>query len=711
MNRWMYLGSTGVLVVLLAYLFWPKSLLGDSVSLWSGERPQDFTVLDPRWKQEIAGSSIRIAGFDRSINPMAVGTLWRTLDGMKVGRANIKEGVVSDELVDYGIDQQHGIDAGPWLLRWGVKEGQGYLWDGRRILAVPAEQVAGLQHAAQRLDDPALVADPSGIRDLSVDQQRFLAGTGGWQEADVPPRPELDRHIGQLISQLAGLQLKVLDAPPATGEVVHRLQFPDAKGKLHELSLRAAGDGLLACYDAYPAQALGAGERSRWQVVIDALHRDYLLALDGDAARAQVKALSVERGGSPWFSAERRQLAYRPGETSWELSWSDGRETASEPAVARILSMLCDVHVVHALGGPDPSPDDPFSLAVVLTMQGGEQVALHLDGDRAWTAAFHGRMAPPSPVEDIQPADLLELNLLDAAPERICKLQRIAASPPLHEVLVRSEDGSWSRSVGSGPVDAVAIGRLAHALTESQAISARLLTEQDRAGMRAPALELDIRLSPRSAGAPRMEISDDRDTVPQDRGFACYQDGKLWRAVDVEGGVSYQLADDLVELLRTPLQSDQVMPLVPSLVSRLEIQRTGSLLVLEREGEEWWLSGQEASTALPRQAADPTQVRRYLRLLAGLTATSRQGDAPTLLPGESSLSVVAFMPSSPGLESIALCLQEHGAVDADASVTASRPATPVPPGRVRLATDAVRDLLQVGPERFARASTPAPARP
>lgn len=713
MSRWAY----GLVIVLLAaglvYLFWPSSVLTDVVPLWVGERPEQFTIDDPSHPQQVDGLVVHLLGGQRPADAMAVGRLFFVLRQVKVPATRIHANVPAADLGAYGIDGRHGLDAGQVHLRWGLVDGTGYVWDGSRILVIGAQEEASIVASAARLDQQGLLAGIEPTHDLHVDTLSLALSDGRWQDLARPGRPGLSRHVGELLRLIAQIQLRDLASRPLAGaQVRHRLEYADRHGTTHHLEVRALPTGRteIAC-DDLPPQRLSADLGDAITAAITALSRDYLLELDPSAAIVQLKDLAVRRGPLPWFHCERRTLAYRPGETSWELSWAEGAENASQAALERILQALGACWVVQAEPGRDPVPPGPLALTFELTLDSGEVVTLGVDGNRAWSRTAHGLLPAPSSLAVLQPAALLDTVLLDADPDRICKLQRVAhTDPPLEEVLTRDEQGQWRRTHGAGAVDAVAIGRLARALTETHAHEARLLVLADRAGMEHPALEVDVRLAPRAAGAPRMEITDERDTVTQDRGFACYRDSQQrWWMVDVEGGVAYQVDAELIDLLHAPLTADDVLPVVPSLVTRLELVDHQVQATLTRDGDQWWWSEQGTGARPGRALADPAQVRRYLRQLATTHAAQRLPTAADVLPAQADLTISAVMPAGTVAEERLVMSMVRTPAGVEASVSSSIPHARLPPGRLRLEATMADELLGISRERFLAAAAPARA--
>jgi hypothetical protein len=294
----------------------------------------------------------------------------------------------------------------------------------------------------------------------------------------------------------------------------------------------------------------------------------------------------------------------------------------------------------------------------------------------------------------------------------VCKVQVqvLDREPQRAEVLARAEDGAWSRTYpNKSAVDPVAVVRLAKAFCSTRASSARLVDDEDRAAIDHPACEVCLRLAPKAQGAPSMEIADERDTVPQDRGFAIYRDGAgAWRAIDIEGGVSYAIDEDLVELARHPLDSDLAFPVVPGLVRRIEVARGATQYALARQGDGGWTVESRPNAV----AADPLEVRRLLRTLGELRATSRTPKSEPLLPAKAAAVVTCVMPAAIGDERLTLMLAEPQGGAVEASVDSTSATTSVPPGRVTIPLGTL-DEVAPPPSRFAAvmrdAAAPAPA--
>ena len=113
-------------------------------------------------------------------------------------------------------------------------------------------------------------------------------------------------------------------------------------------------------------------------------------------------------------------------------------------------------------------------------------------------------------------------------------------------------------------------------------------------------------------------------------------EGERWRAVEKESGISYVVDAELMDLLQAPLNDDQVMPLVPSLVTRIEINGPGGRYALVRQDENWFVQLLDATgrTTGEPQLAEAVEVRRFLRLLTSLRSLRSEPDAGPLAPDQ-----------------------------------------------------------------------------
>lgn len=710
MSRWGWLALAAAVIALAAYAFWPRAAVGGMVGLVAGPLPREFTVRAGGIEQDVDWGSVWIGELQRPLDPRRVERLATALDAVAVPSDRVIDPVAETELAAYGIDGSREIAWSGRVLRWGRAGGLAYVWDGRRVFAAPTRLADELDAVAGRLDDPTLLPNLGNAVALEIGGMRIERGADGrWRDRDRAERPTMTARAGRLLRLLQSLRLERLDGAAPEGAPSLALGIELGGGVRHRLAIhRGTGGGpSTAVIDDLPAQPLDAGRSAELEHAAAALARDGLIDADPAAALTVTSRLEVTLAGERWFTCERRQEVYLPGETDWELAWSGGRETADEGAIATVLRTLCALDVERALPGPDPAPPSPLARRYRVLGQEGSVSELVVDGERAWTPWHHGRLSEPTRLALLQPADLLDLRLVASPPERVVKLQRRADEPALREVLARGDDGAWTRTHPQrAPVDAVAVARLARALTTARALGARLLGDEDRAALAKPALELDLRLAPRSAGAPSIEIADERDTVPLDVGFAFYRDAAgAWRAIDKDGGVSYAVEESLVELARAPLEADVALPVLPGSVVRIEIAARGTRFALQRGAAGGWTLHSETPSA-PPAAAEPTEVLRWLRTLSGLRARARTPDASPLLPVQAFAAITVVQPAAGGGEErLTLALAEPVGGEAEASVDSTRAGTPLPRGRFRI--DAGEALaLAAAAERFA--SAPAP---
>jgi len=701
MNRWGYLAVILLIVALGVYAFTPLVATGDDIVLWQGDPPDTFTILDPTLKQEAEHGLLLIHGCVRIIDNVKSEQFWGILHQVPVPAKTVISPVVADQLSAYGIDQQHGVVTPEKTLLWGTSGDHGYIWDGTRILTISLPDYLSLVHAAQRFDEPALLHGADSIDQLTVGDLSLGLRDQAWRDLTHPARPTLSTRMGRLLTWIVNLTLDRFSATPVTGTPTVVMTFR-IMGKDHRLAVYLVpgpptdpAPSALVVVDDLPAQTVSQAHLADLTTIIADLHRDWLLDISSAVVRSRVTQLNVVSSTSPSFTVTRREGAYRVGDTHWEISWQGGEEDAAEDTLVRILGALCNLAVDHADPGPNLAPASPFRKIFRITMQGGESYTVSIDGLNIWTSDFHGRLSQPTTLSEIQPAELLDRSLLIAAPDRINKLQRITTLPPLlKEVVTRDDNGTWMRTYPvTAPVDAVAIGRLTRALCESVALSARLTTDEDRAALPSAPLVLDLRLAPLALGAPRMDISNERDTVPHNRGFSFYQDaGHSWRAVDVEGGVAYEVSPELVDVLRQPFQSDALYPLVPSLVTRIAITTADGTYALSRSNETWALSPAAPGSG-PAPAVDPLEVRRYLRTLSELGSTQRFPDREAVLPARAALVVTCTMPTIDGSEQLLLAMAAPDAQGAALSVSSNVAGAALPQGQALVDAATAQALL------------------
>jgi hypothetical protein len=206
---------------------------------------------------------------------------------------------------------------------------------------------------------------------------------------------------------------------------------------------------------------------------------------------------------------------------------------------------------------------------------------------------------------------------------------------------------TWPEADKGHAVSTVAIDQVVRALCTAQGHQVHLNNEADRAALASPDFELDVRFAP-----ARVRLSNDHsrlvDTNDQDVGFAFVRQDGNWRAIDKEGGISYGVSEELIELLQAPLIEDLVLPLIPSLVTRLDLYDANERIRLSQTDQGWTLqlrasSGEQETEAV---AADDIAVRRHLRLLAGLRAIRVDPQAGPFSPNELRGTVVCVFPGA-----------------------------------------------------------------
>ncbi len=672
MTRTAYLIICLAMLVLGAYVLWPeRGPVGAGVALVAGPLPAALTVRGGGLVQEVVPEGVRIQGVLRPLAADHLDVLWTVLTALRAPAAKVVEKVPEERLADYGIDGTRALDAGAFHLRWGVNGDTGYLWEGgtHRLAAFPADVIRSLDQRVGRLDRLTLVPTDA-LAELAVGALRIVPQGNDWVDAGAPGRPPLTRRVLRLLTLVDRLQLMDFAGPARGADTpLGELRITLKSGTQQtvrvwrgaaRLADAVAGAAALvpaaapgrAQVDDLPVQPLPANQLAQWDAALADLGRDYLFNLARDFSGNPVAELAVTRAGMPVVRLEKHGLRDElKGQSQWDVVWPGGREVADAAAVARIAYAL-DQLVVQA-PRPRTAADVPPADATVLgfRFQSSQRVlSIALAGERIWSATHVATVAAwPDDLRDLGPDRMLDTRLTTRALERVVKLQRLVhdEQPPRAELYAADGTAGWRQVLPvPGAVNQLAVERIARAICTARAQSARLATAADRALLAAPALEVSLRFAPARA----LRSNDDSrasDTVDQDLGLAFAREGESWRALDSDGGVSFLVDPELVELLRLPVLDNLVLPLVPSLVERIEVQTGRSRYRLARSVAGWTLAtlgpdGQpDAAGARP---ADAVQVRRYLRLLAGLRAARSDAQAGPLLPAELAASIICVLP-------------------------------------------------------------------
>ena len=209
--------------------------------------------------------------------------------------------------------------------------------------------------------------------------------------------------------------------------------------------------------------------------------------------------------------------------------------------------------------------------------------------------------------------------------DRISRLLRVQLNPSFSGELFSKNLGLWTRirkqadvagRVIDGspqPAPGPSLQGLLDVLIHERAASVRLATEADRVAAQTPLHRLAVYVEAVAADDAEGERLLD-DTMARQWGLALWRQGQVWQAMEQQDGqLAYTLRDETVEALLAPLQSRQVIALVPQQVTSVSLQTPGETSYqLKRIGSEEWVVDIDGRT-LP---ADSRQVFRYLSNLA-----------------------------------------------------------------------------------------------
>lgn len=732
MGRLGYLILVTLLIAGGAYVFWPEPAEVELPRLWKGEAPTAYQVISGGLTQKVDGAEVHIDGVVRPLDPNRHDELWSYVSSLKVDERVVTR-VAEDQLNAYGIDGMREVSGGGLRLRWGGTNNDRYVWEGAAARLIPCDKtiITRLDALTRRLDQVLLIELPS-LRGITIDGLSLRLENGAWRDVLSAERPSFNRRVNRLYDLLELMRLDDLrrrDAPLTPPQ--HQLRFSHVEAAQPEQQVRlwsntALGDasdgGGLIQVDTLPVQRLDAGAYARWTTTLAMFSGDYLFNLETEFAARPLGEIRAEVGTQVRFRLEKHGLNdVSSGRSQWDVVWPGGREPASENAAAAIALALDDLAVREPRrrqNGEEPPPQAHRLTFVFKVDQ--RTLVVAIDGNRIWSATHVATAVNlPGLLARLAPDDMLDNALTLRGSERVVKIQRQWHSGALagrSEVVAVAAgaggvEGAWRQTwpkEAGGAISVLAVDRLARAFCSARGQDVRLPTPADRAVVAAPAFELDIRFAP-----AQVRLSNDHtrlsDTTDQDLGFAFVPEGDRWRAVEKESGISYVVDGELMDLLQAPLNDDLVMPLVPSLVTRIEITGSEGRYALLRQDEDWRVQALDATgrASGEPQAAEAVEVRRYLRLLTSLRSLRQEPDAGPLAPEQFAGSVQCTFPGSgDGFARVVLNLGQVAGEQMPVVIDGGG-LRGMPRGRAWLAADQ-RDALLPLRSKFLSASTISP---
>ena len=728
-----------LMLALLLYLFHPEAAVEETVPVVTAAPPAQYRLRIPGLDQTIDHQSVTLKGLRRPLDVAKADAWWGFLRPLAAPKAQVVSAIGEAQLKAYGIDGARELSGNGLSLRWGQSGGKGYLWDGvaERIFAAPLSVVRQLDALAQRFDREAVI---------EVDKLVHVAMTRGavttsavnrndeWYDEVHQERPPLTPRIQLALALLANVRLgKFAGTAPAGIPDICDVRLARAGDFALEQRVRAwsSGSGGLVQVDDLPPQPLSTALANAWRETLGNIEKDYVVDLQRRFMNSPLTEILVLKAGVLQFRLEKHGLRdITEGLSQWDVVWPGGREIAAGEAAGAIAIALDHLAVTSVKrGGKDEQPPaDATVLDFVF------QIDLHHEriaiagapgGWQVWGPTHHGTVGELPPVlAHLDPAAMLDLSLIDRPWSQVVKLQRLAhgqsqsqsQSQSQEEAYALDGSGSWWQTYPAAAraraVDQLALEQLARAACAARAQSARFVTAADRAVISDPEFELDLRFQPRqvkhSSDTARLD-----ETTDQDLGFCFRREGDGWRAVNREAGVSYLLPADTVEALRVTVADNLVLPLVPSLVSRIEVVGPGGNYALSAEGGGWTARAMDGEFKRgPPQPADPVEVRRLLRRLSGLRAARVEAKAAPLNAKEATATVVCEQLVGAAREIITLSIGATTAtgevvLSAETSATTRHP----PPGRCYLPAGGAATVGELTPPlvRLLAATPAAPA--
>lgn len=723
MGRLGYFILVALLVVGSAYVFWPEPAELLDPPLWKGEIPTKYQVIAGELTQRVDGQVVRINDVERPLDANRHNELWSFVTALTVNERAVTQ-VSEDQLTSYGIDGTREVSGSGVRLRWGGKGKDFFVWEGTsgRLMPCGMDISKRLDALTKRLDQSLLI-NVRTLRGIGIDTLHLRLNQNGWSDELQAERPNFNRRVNQLFDLLEALQLQDFRRRDPSSVVVPlhvlRLTQQDVGAADVQVRLWTAPEGGIIQVDALPAQSVDAQTFANWRDVISRFRSDYLFNLKTEFDLRPLGEIRVYDQDKLRFRLEKHGLNdVAEGRSQWDVVWPGGREPASENA-ASAIALALDEQEVREPRRRQPNETLPAQARRLTFVFKVDQRTLEIaiDGNRIFSATHVATAVALSPLlAELSPDDMLDHALTLRGAERVVKVQRQWHRGPQagrSEVIavaagVGGASGNWQQTwpkvtVGA-TISTMAVDRLARALCTARSRSVRLPTPADRAAVANADFELDVRFA-----QAQVRLSNDHtrlaDTTDQDLGFAFIPEGDRWRAIEKESGISHVVDAELVDLLQAPLTDDVIMPLVPSLVSRIEIAAPTGRFALMRQADEWQV---QALDAVGRASGDPVaaeaiEVRRYLRSLTALRSLRCEPDAGPLAPEQMSGSVLCVFPgSSEEMARVILSLGQNVGLQIPVVVESVSGVRNLPRGRSYVASEQ-RELLLLPMSHFLRA--------
>jgi hypothetical protein len=656
MSRLGYLVLITLIVSLASYVFWPQQTEDPSERIWIGAPPSRYAVTFDSVQQNVEGEVVRFGEHERPLETSIHDRLWNILTEWRWFEKNSVAGIGEDRLAEYGISDKREIKTDGLLIRWGVKDNTFYLWDGRKgrvysgekILADELDKNTRWLYQRRLLDLQPFTRLSINTTSLTLDRSPAFASDPQWRDALRPERPFFNARVNRLYDLISVLRLDTLAlSVPKLRVPDHTIRFAgdDVTQAEHTLRLWWDNNEAIVQVDNLPAQKIVSDTTSLWKDVLTDLSNDYLFALYEEFARQPLAEIQVSRNGAQLFRLEKHGLQDAADKRSnWDVIWSLDRVRVRDARV-RVPS--------------ETVPTDATVITFIFQQNRRQKIIVYKDKTIFSPTHVATAIDMPELLSDIMPDRMLDPALTFRGAERVIKIQRQWHQGPhagRAEVVaaqggVGEADSLWQQTYPADkkgqPISTMAVDQVARALCTAQGKDVRLSSARDRAALAAPYFEMDMRFAP-----IRVRLSNDHsrlvDTSEADLGFAFVSIDGGWRAIDKDGGVSYGVSDELMELLQASLMDNVVVPLIPSLVTRVDINGPTERLRLRREQDTWQLTriSADGTDSNEKINADNIAVRRYLRLIAATRAEQSDEHAGPFTPAELRGSVVCIFPGA-----------------------------------------------------------------
>ena len=616
----------------------------------------------------------------------------------------------------------------PQIIQWALKDNLCYVYNQstKRVIQFADSHYDALNNAIERLDSDILLPgfSPKTVTINEVTWQ--VTNQTDWYEKGKPNSPPASIQVAAIMNALFRLKLKDFDGVLVNGQSILRVSYEIPQHRqsgsdedvIHiEVRKRQDGTGLISSsFYNQPAQELTAAQVAEFEELVADIEHPRIFSLFGDEASSPINNITIYKGGILSITVNRpKEFDNVDGSSGWSVAWEGGLEAARSDIGLTYLQALNDIRVENIQRREKTLINPPQSDAtdnVTITFDGAIQFSdgsiwVRVSGNRIENSRYTADIVEADPLIQKPEAELiLTRQLLSVSPDRVSKVQRIDRRNDWSGEVLNRTNGLWSRQrfednetkpVGLTPqrTDYLAVQQLVRTAIGAKAVSIEAFGPKFQSILDAPTLSWAARIE--SVGN---DVGNDYDqleeTSAREWGLSLGQvDGKWW-GIDSNGAVAFELEDDLVTELFTPIIDKLVFPLVSTQVSAFVLRYPDGEIANFRKAlddGQWYYD--PAGDDEPVEA-DNEQVRAYLLRLSALAATHiEEEEAPLTHTDAIAGSVQCKMP---GFDDIAeLLTLTIGQVDANnelaTSVTSSRQGANMTKGRSYIDAQLIDQIL------------------